>query len=317
MRRLANFFCTRLSALTLALGLALFQPAMASEAGKTAFTDVPAGAYYEDAVAWAADQGITLGTTDTTFAPLATCSRGNVVTFLWRWAGKPEPHAAKTFSDVAEDSYCASAVRWAVEKNVTLGTTETTFSPNALCSYGHILTFLWRFLGSPASQGTGTLAGQYPGRYYQTAVEWAEEQGLLVDCLEGFFPTAPCPRGDVVQFLYLTRLVSAEECLANYRKAALMDKDGNPASLTASDVVWAELMTYGAWNDHPDRGGRMLNMTEEQSSRLVWVVRADTSLSLGGMMGPPLENVTALLVFDARTGTLVEEGFRAGEVRNN
>lgn len=110
----------------------------------TSFVDVPANAYFADAVKWAADKGITNGLPDTMFGPYASCTRAQIVTFLWRAAGSPEPKAASSFTDVPASAYYAKAVEWAVANNVTNGTSATTFSPNADCTRAEIVTFLYR-----------------------------------------------------------------------------------------------------------------------------------------------------------------------------
>ena len=110
-----------------------------------AFVDVPAGSYYEDAVIWAVENGITQGTAAAHFSPNGVCTRGQAVTFLRRAAGSPAPKAsAMPFTDVKPGSYCYEAVLWAVENGIAKGTTETTFSPNAHCTRAQIVTFLWR-----------------------------------------------------------------------------------------------------------------------------------------------------------------------------
>lgn len=108
------------------------------------FTDVPAGSYYYDAVLWAIENGITKGTSDTTFSPNANCSRGQIVTFLWRSQKSPDAAAANPFTDVAANAYYTSAVLWAVEKSITGGTSATTFSPSANCTRAQIVTFIYR-----------------------------------------------------------------------------------------------------------------------------------------------------------------------------
>ena len=108
------------------------------------FTDVPVGSYYYDAVLWAVENGITMGTSDTTFSPNATCSRAQIVAFLWRSEKSPAAGTANPFADVKSDAYYADAVLWAVKENITKGTTSTTFSPNADCTRAQIVTFLWR-----------------------------------------------------------------------------------------------------------------------------------------------------------------------------
>lgn len=113
----------------------------------TAFSDVPEGAYYTDAVAWAVEKGVTSGTSAITFSPNATCTRAQTVTFLWRSQKSPADGTANSFTDVAEGTYYTDAVKWAVKNSITSGTSATTFSPNADCSRAQIVTFLYRCLG--------------------------------------------------------------------------------------------------------------------------------------------------------------------------
>ena len=108
------------------------------------FFDVALGSYYYDAVVWAVDNGITKGTSDTTFSPNMTCSRAQIVTFLWRSEKSPAAGTANPFADVKSTAYYADAVLWAVKENITKGTTSTTFSPDADCTRAQIVTFLWR-----------------------------------------------------------------------------------------------------------------------------------------------------------------------------
>ena len=115
--------------------------------GAMIFTDVPAGSYYEKAVLWAVEKGITKGISETEFGPNVTCSRGQIATFLWRAENAPAGSSINPFTDVAADAYYADAVLWAVEKNVTAGTDSTTFSPDADCTRGQIVTFLYRAYG--------------------------------------------------------------------------------------------------------------------------------------------------------------------------
>jgi len=133
--------CTRAQAVTF-----LWRTA-GSPASKTStmpFTDVPVGSYYYDAVLWAVENGISKGTSDTTFSPNMTCSRAQIVTFLWRSEKSPAAGTANPFADVKSTAYYADAVLWAVKENITKGTTSTTFSPNADCTRAQIVTFLWR-----------------------------------------------------------------------------------------------------------------------------------------------------------------------------
>ena len=133
--------CTRAQAVTF-LWRAAGSPAPKST--EMSFTDVPAGSYYYDAVLWAVENGITVGTTETSFSPDTTCSRGQIVTFLWRSEKSPAAGTANPFADVKSTAYYADAGLWAVKKDITKGTTNTTFSPDADCTRAQIVTFLWR-----------------------------------------------------------------------------------------------------------------------------------------------------------------------------
>ena len=161
------------------------------------FTDVKKTDYCYDAVLWALDSGVTTGATPTTFEPNSTCTRGQIATFLWRAVGKPEPTlTSESFTDVDQnnpDHYFYKPVLWALEKGITNGTSDTTFEPDATCTNAHILTFLWRGVGSPNKTGAG--------EWYEDAVRWAEANGILAG-IAGFDLTAPCPRGDAVTFIY-------------------------------------------------------------------------------------------------------------------
>ena len=179
---------------------------LVDEAGASGFLDVPAGSFCEDAVAWAVANGITKGTTETTFSPGANCTRGQAVTFLHRAAGCPAPASTvMPFTDVAQDSYCYEAVLWAVENGITKGTTETTFSPNQACSRGHIVTFLHRAQNSPAAGTVNPFTDVPAGAFYTNAVLWAVEKGVTTGTtLTTFSPRANCSRSQIVTFLYRT-----------------------------------------------------------------------------------------------------------------
>ena len=169
------------------------------------FTDVTEKDYFYDPVLWAVDNGVTNGTTATTFSPEIGCTRAQVVTFLWRAAGEPEAAAGSNpFSDVAENAYYYKAVLWAVEKGITKGTTETTFSPEETCTRAQIVTFLWRFNGAPAPKtGTTPFTDLAENAYYGDAVLWAVENGITKGTTETTFsPEENCTRAQVVTFLY-------------------------------------------------------------------------------------------------------------------
>ena len=167
------------------------------------FTDVAAGSYCYDAVQWAVANGITNGTDATHFSPNAGCTRGQVVTFLWRAAGEPTVGGNVGFVDVAPGSYCYEAVKWAVANGITKGTDATHFSPNATCTRGQVVTFMYRAEGEPAVGGSNGFVDVAAGSYCYNAVQWAVANGITkgTDATH-FSPNATCTRGQVVTFLY-------------------------------------------------------------------------------------------------------------------
>ena len=168
------------------------------------FTDVKAGAYYEDAVKWAVDKAVTSGKTVTTFAPNESCTRAQAVTFLWRAAGSPEPTASEmTFTDVKAGSYYYKAVLWAVENKITSGMSDTLFAPDATCSRSQIVTFLYRMQNSPESKAENPFTDVKADAYYANAVLWAVENGVTTGASATTFdPAGDCTRGQIVTFLY-------------------------------------------------------------------------------------------------------------------
>ncbi len=170
------------------------------------FTDVHAEDYYYDAVLWAAKQGVTGGTSDTLFAPNASCTRAQAVTFLWRAAGSPEPKTLSSFADVPADAYYAKAVAWAVENGVAKGVSETVFAPNATCTRAQIVTFLWRAQQSPKSGGENSFADVSAAAYYYNAVLWAVENDVAKGVSEtAFAPNDNCTRAQIVTMIYRCR----------------------------------------------------------------------------------------------------------------
>ena len=168
------------------------------------FVDVPADAYYYDAVLWAAENGITGGVDDTHFAPNATCTRAQAVTFLWRAAGSPAPKSdVNPFTDVKAGSYYYDAVLWAVENGITKGTSDTMFSPDATCTRAQIVTFLWRANGSPAVSGNSAFTDVASDAYYAAAVTWAEKNDVTGGIGGGLFGSNnKCTRAQIVTFIY-------------------------------------------------------------------------------------------------------------------
>ena len=168
------------------------------------FTDVTEDAYYFNPILWAVSKGITNGLSENTFGPDATCTRGQIVTFLWRAKGSPEPQMAfNPFSDVSSSDYFYKAVLWAVEKGITSGMGDGTFAPGAPCTRGQVATFLWRSQGQPSVNGENIFTDIAPGAYYYDAVLWAVENSITNGMGDGTFaPDAPCTRGQIVTFLY-------------------------------------------------------------------------------------------------------------------
>ena len=176
----------------------------AAPTGKNPFIDVPAGSYYEDAVIWAVDKGITAGTSATTFNPNGICTRAQAVTFLWRAAGSPAAKSAvMPFTDVKAGSYYETAVLWAVENGITKGTSDTMFSPDATCTRAQIVTFLWRSQKSPAAGMANPFADVAADTYYIDAVLWAVKHNITVGTTFSIFsPDEECTRAQIVTFLY-------------------------------------------------------------------------------------------------------------------
>lgn len=170
------------------------------------FTDLVEGTYYYDAVQWAVENGITTGTSATTFSPDAPCTRAEIVTFLWRAAGSPAAEGEDPFTDVPRDSYYYDAVLWAVSQGITVGTSATTFSPNTFCTRAQAVTFLYRAAGCPAALGEIPFADVVSGAYYTDAVQWAVSKGVTVGSSPTTFsPDRDCSRAQIVTFLYRDR----------------------------------------------------------------------------------------------------------------
>ena len=168
------------------------------------FVDVPEGSYYEEAVDWAVEKGITTGTGNNYFTPDGICTRAQAVTFLWRVAGSPTPKTeAMVFEDVLDGSYYYEAVLWAVENGITVGTSATTFSPELTCSRAHIVTFLWRAANSPSVKTANPFTDVAADAYYIDAVLWAVKHKITVGTtLSTFSPDEGCTRAQIVTFLY-------------------------------------------------------------------------------------------------------------------
>ena len=168
------------------------------------FVDVATGSYYEDAVDWAVENGITKGTDDTHFSPDGICTRAQAVAFLWRAAGSPKPETrTMPFADVPAGSYYYDAVLWAVENGITKGTSDTTFSPNMTCTRAQIVAFLWRSEKSPAAGTANPFADVKSTAYYADAVLWAVKENITRGTTNTTFsPDADCTRSQIVTFLW-------------------------------------------------------------------------------------------------------------------
>ena len=178
-------------------------PSFVKQTPSQAFVDVKTGDYFYDAVLWAVGKGITNGTSAETFSPEAPCTRAQIVTFLWRAAGSPVVNYAMDLSDVAGDAYYAEAVRWALSEGITTGTSDHTFSPDAVCTREQAVTFLWRAAGSPAVSGESAFEDVGADAYYARAVAWAAQNGVTNGISQALFGTgSDCTRAQIVTFLY-------------------------------------------------------------------------------------------------------------------
>ena len=166
------------------------------------FYDVPNDAFFYEAVKWAVKSGVTNGLSDTMFGPYESCTRAQIVTFLWRAAGSPEPKTASSFADVPASAYYAKAVAWAIENGITNGMTETTFAPDATCTRGQSVTFLYRALKGTAS-GSTNFTDVKSDAFYADAINWAVANNVTNGTSNTTFsPNADCTRAEIVTFLY-------------------------------------------------------------------------------------------------------------------
>ena len=166
------------------------------------FSDVSTNAYYYEAVKWAQEKGITGGIGNGLFGPNQPCTRAQIVTFLWRAAGSPEPKSMSSFSDVSADGYYAKAVAWAVENGITTGTGDGKFSPDATCTRAQSVTFLFRAIGKLVDS-KAEFSDVLTDSYYANAVAWAVENGVTNGIGDGLFgPDNSCTRAQIVTFLY-------------------------------------------------------------------------------------------------------------------
>lgn len=175
-----------------------------ASASTDGFTDISSDKYYFDAINWAVGSGITLGTTESTFSPNDVCTRAQIVTFLWRAAGRPVYNdGVLQFVDVPQSAYYYNAVKWAERNNITEGTDSTHFSPNATCTRAQIVTFLMRAKRFTGDAPDVDFVDVTVGSYYYKAVCWATKYGVTLGTdATHFSPNAGCTRAQVVTFLY-------------------------------------------------------------------------------------------------------------------
>ena len=182
--------------------------------GQAPFTDVPTGAYYEEAVSWAVENEITNGTALGRFSPNNTCTRGQVVTFLHRAMGAPAAEQAEIpFTDLKAGAFYENAVAWAVKNRITSGVTETSFGPEGTSTRGQVVTFLWRVSGCPEpAVQEKTFTDVTPGAFYEKAVAWAVENDITKGMTDtSFAPDNTCTRGQIVTFLYRAMRITKPE----------------------------------------------------------------------------------------------------------
>ena len=187
---------------TMPAGKVEINVAFVKEVETSPFSDVSTSAYYYEAVKWAQEKGITGGIGNGLFGPNQPCTRAQIVTFLWRAAGSPEPKAMSSFADVSTDAYYAKAVAWAVENGITTGTGDGKFSPDATCTRAQSVTFLFRAIGKLVDS-KAEFSDVLTDSYYANAVAWAVENGVTNGIGDGLFgPDNSCTRAQIVTFLF-------------------------------------------------------------------------------------------------------------------
>lgn len=188
--------------LALTTAVAMLVP-IATPAGATGFTDVPATAYFADAVDWLAEEKITTGTTPTTYAPGEVVTRGQMAVFLWRLMREPSDRVAHSFGDVPRDAFYADAVAWLVAEGVTTGTSRTTFSPVEAVTRGQMAAFLWRLAGRPDVPIDHGFDDVPDESYFAVAVSWLKAQDITTGTSPlRFSPDAEVSRGQMAAFLH-------------------------------------------------------------------------------------------------------------------
>ena len=207
------------------------------------FFDVNETQFFYESVLWAVEESITSGISATEFGPFAVCNRAQVVTFLWRYAGSPEPMSAENpFTDVPEGSFYHKAVLWAVENGITNGVSETAFGPNLACNRAQVVTFLWRMMKEPTPTLTENPFTDVDPGWYELPVLWALENGITTGATAtAFNPAGQCQRAQVVTFLYRTAQLPPPPAV--YALDARFDAEQGTVTLSHSQAQAGEVIT--------------------------------------------------------------------------
>ena len=229
------------------------------------FSDVSASAWYSDAVDWAVEEGIANGTGNGAFSPNAVCTRAQIVTFIWRMAGSPEPHGRfnAAFTDLDEGAYYYDAMMWANENGIISGTSATTLSPNANCTRAQAVTLLWRYAGD--EEGYSTYFVDVPeSAYYYEAVAWASNRYVADGTsLLGFSPDGVCTRAQIVTMLYRMQRTGTEALQSGDIKSVRIENNfkGGERSLSAGEITeFKAVLSRAALNENPEpQGGQGQN----------------------------------------------------------
>lgn len=228
-----------------------------ADSGMNRFDDVPASAWYGDAVEWAVEEGVADGTGNDTFSPDDVCTRAQIVTFIWRMAGAPEPSErfAETFHDLNPDAYYYEAMLWANEEGLVSGTSANTLSPDEYCTRAQAVTMLWRYCG--ADDGYTTYFVDVPeSSYYCKAVAWASNRYVAdgVTLLE-FSPDGTCTRAQIVTMLYRMQRTGTEALRPDDIQSVRIENlsAGSELTLTAGEInEFKAIISRAALNDNPE-----------------------------------------------------------------
>ena len=245
--------------------------------GAAQFYDVPVAAWYAPAAAWAAEQGVTNGTSIAHFTPTSPCTRAQMVTFLWRAAGKPAARTQTAFRDVSPSAYYAEAVSWAAETGITQGIAAGTFSPAGPCTRAQAVTFLHRAANAPAAGGHSAFSDVPADAWYASAVSWAADTGVTQGTGSGkFSPESACTRDQIVTFLY--------------RAAMARPGESVNGSVTARHLAVGEQAKADyAFADSTQESMALITFTEAAGN--VRLYRADAGSGAARITGEPLKTL--------------------------